>query len=109
MTTDTFDQNALQSFEYYHHEGPVHRSAKSPNELVPAPAGANTIYLKVRQTFENPKLDHLPSMGTRVQKSDGTFGRFQWKTFKQVKNLTQHFASGLNALGMTPVCCGFGL
>eukprot|EP00331_Platyophrya_macrostoma_P034535 CAMPEP_0176461624 /NCGR_PEP_ID=MMETSP0127-20121128/34775_1 /TAXON_ID=938130 /ORGANISM="Platyophrya macrostoma, Strain WH" /LENGTH=678 /DNA_ID=CAMNT_0017853371 /DNA_START=23 /DNA_END=2059 /DNA_ORIENTATION=+ len=42
-------------------------------------------------------------LGTRVKKSDGTLGDFEWKSYNQVLELATHLGSGIHHLDLAPV------
>lgn len=41
-------------------------------------------------------------LGTRYKLTDESFGPYQWKTFKQISNLTNNFANGIEKLKLCP-------
>jgi len=42
-------------------------------------------------------------LGTRVKESDGTYGEYEWMTYKEVYELSEKLARGLKDLNLCPV------
>eukprot|EP00005_Dracoamoeba_jomungandri_P000521 CAMPEP_0174254172 /NCGR_PEP_ID=MMETSP0439-20130205/3517_1 /TAXON_ID=0 /ORGANISM="Stereomyxa ramosa, Strain Chinc5" /LENGTH=671 /DNA_ID=CAMNT_0015335623 /DNA_START=35 /DNA_END=2047 /DNA_ORIENTATION=- len=98
MEAELPPQNAIDSVNGY-----IHRNPASVDHLLEYPTFDG--YGPVRTLYENFKrgceLFHQCScLGTRRYMEDGTRGPYEWMTFKEVKETTEKFSSGLLNLGL---------
>eukprot|EP01125_Pyxidicula_operculata_P000454 TRINITY_DN10483_c0_g1_i1.p1 TRINITY_DN10483_c0_g1~~TRINITY_DN10483_c0_g1_i1.p1 ORF type:complete len:661 (-),score=182.25 TRINITY_DN10483_c0_g1_i1:265-2247(-) len=94
-----FGSLGQQSVEFYEKEGPIHRSSKSPHKLITTiTPGVSSVYSIFQQRL-NERGD-APCLGARVKGSDGKFGEYVWRSYKQVKTDSEYFARGLRNLGL---------
>ncbi|KAG7664211.1 uncharacterized protein J8A68_002274 [[Candida] subhashii] len=72
----------------------IYRNAVCPDGLIDTPySSLNTLY----EVFENtiPNHGHKNSFGKRKKNPDGTFGEYEWETYKTTQTRRNNFGSGI--------------
>jgi len=88
------DQSTQQSVEYYEGEGPVHRSVKSPNQLL-ATSGHPSLYHAIAAGFEANA--NRTCIGRREKGPDGSWGPFKFQSYQAVRSQYEALAAGLRS------------
>lgn len=84
-------------------ESAIHRGLKVRDQLITGFVDAPEVKTYQDVILRSVRLfGDRDFLGTRVASSDGTLGKYQWKSYKQVLEIATHLGSGIQDMGLAP-------